>query len=153
MLRRHIWDHLTDLRDEGRTLFVTTQYVGEAAYCDQVGVLVDGRLAALDTPEGLRRAAYGGEVVDLRTSDPISPLALAGLRRHTVPGPEPLTTLDDHTVRLVVQDAGSAIPALLAWCNDQAIQVETAEPFTPPFDDVFVLLVERMVAERDGTDA
>lgn len=60
ILRRKIWDRLAELRDQGRTLFITTQYVGEAAYCDRVGVLAEGRLIAVDTPDGLRREAYGG---------------------------------------------------------------------------------------------
>ncbi len=146
VLRRRIWDHLGELRDADHTLFVTTQYVGEAAYCDMVGVLVEGRLVAVDTPEGLRRAAYGGEVVELRTRDPVPPAALVGLRRFSVTGAP--RTLDDHTVRLVVDDAGEAIPELLTWCAGEELAVETAEEFRPPFDDVFVLLVER---EDGGT--
>ncbi len=141
VLRRRIWDHLGELRETDHTLFVTTQYVGEAAYCDMVGVLVDGRLVTVDTPEGLRRAAYGGEVVELRTRDPLPPAALLGLRGFAVSGVP--KTLDDHTVRLVVADAGEAIPELLAWCSNEQLDVETAEEFRPPFDDVFVLLVER----------
>ena len=35
LLRRPIWDELHRLRDDGRTLLVTTQYVGEAEYCDR----------------------------------------------------------------------------------------------------------------------
>ena len=38
------------LRDEGRTLLVTTQYVAEAEYCDRVALIVDGELVALDSP-------------------------------------------------------------------------------------------------------
>ena len=38
---------------------VTTQYVGEAAYCDLVGVLAGGRILALDTPDGLRGEPLG----------------------------------------------------------------------------------------------
>ena len=57
ILRKKVWDHFVHLRDEGRTLFVTTQYVGEAAYCDRVGVLAEGRLIAVDTPEGLASAS------------------------------------------------------------------------------------------------
>ncbi len=151
VLRRRIWDHLGELRDSDHTLFVTTQYVGEAAYCDMVGVLVEGRLVALDTPEGLRRAAYGGEVVEMRSRLPLPPAALVGLRDFAVTGKP--QTLDDHTVRLVVADAGEAIPELLAWCASQEIEVETAEEFRPPFDDVFVLLVERQAEQAAGEEA
>lgn len=59
LLRRRIWDRLRTLRDDGTTVFVTTQYVEEAADCDLVGVLVDGRLVVVNSPDGLRHAAYG----------------------------------------------------------------------------------------------
>src|SRR4051812_16770707 len=55
VLRGKFWDHFRELRHQGRTLFVTTQYVGEAAYCDLVGVMRNGRLLHIDTPAGLRR--------------------------------------------------------------------------------------------------
>ena len=51
---------------------MTTQYVGETAHCDMVGVMDEGRLIVVDTPEGLRRRAYGGDVVDLRLKNPLS---------------------------------------------------------------------------------
>ena len=46
ILRAKFWNNFRQLRDEGRTLFITTQYVGEAAYCDYVGVMRAGRLIA-----------------------------------------------------------------------------------------------------------
>src|SRR5204862_201967 len=50
MLREKIWDEFRRLREVGRTLVVTTQVVGEAAYCDTVAVLSHGRLIALEAP-------------------------------------------------------------------------------------------------------
>jgi len=41
LLRRKFWDYFKELQEEGHTLFVTTQYVGEAAYCDLVGVMYE----------------------------------------------------------------------------------------------------------------
>jgi ABC-2 type transport system ATP-binding protein len=41
VLRSKFWGHFGQLKEQGRTLFVTTQYVGEAAYCDYVGVMAD----------------------------------------------------------------------------------------------------------------
>lgn len=72
VLRRRIWDHLAALRDEGVTIIVTTQYVEEAADCDLVAVLVDGRTLAVDTPEGLRRRAFrDGPAPDGATFDDV----------------------------------------------------------------------------------
>ena len=67
ILRREFWNYFKDLQNEGRTLFITTQYVGEAAYCDMVGIMMAGKLLQVDTPAGLRQKAYGGDVIQLRT--------------------------------------------------------------------------------------
>src|SRR5438067_9194228 len=69
VLRGKFWEEFRHLRSQGRTIFVTTQYVGEIEYCDRVGIIREGKIIALDTPIGLRRAALGGEVVDIRSEN------------------------------------------------------------------------------------
>jgi ABC-type multidrug transport system ATPase subunit len=76
LLRGRIWEELHRLRDAGRTLLVTTQYVGEAESCDTVALISDGRLIALAPPAELRRMAVGGDRVEVVTAgafDPWSP--------------------------------------------------------------------------------
>src|SRR5215213_9062252 len=69
LLRRKFWDYFKELQNEGHTLFITTQYVGEAAYCDLVGVMYEGKLLMVESPEGLRRKAFGGDIVGIKTSE------------------------------------------------------------------------------------
>ena len=54
--RRRFWDMIYEAASNGVTVFVTTHYMDEAEYCDRVSIMVDGRIAALDTPEGLKRS-------------------------------------------------------------------------------------------------
>lgn len=61
VLRRRLWDHFGALRDEGATMLVTTQYVAEATHCDQIALLVEGRVMAFGTPDELRRRAFGDD--------------------------------------------------------------------------------------------
>jgi ABC-2 type transport system ATP-binding protein len=61
LLRERFWDRFRALRDTGRTIVVSTQYVGEAASCDLVAVMARGRLIALATPDDLRRQATEGD--------------------------------------------------------------------------------------------
>jgi ABC-2 type transport system ATP-binding protein len=68
ILRARIWENFRALRDQGKTLLVTTQYVGEAAYCDKVAVMRKGRLVTVDTPKGLQRQAMGGRSFTYRLS-------------------------------------------------------------------------------------
>ncbi|MCA1803099.1 MAG: ABC transporter ATP-binding protein [Rhodothermaceae bacterium] len=53
--RRQFWDMIYEASDRGTTLFVTTHYMDEAEYCDRVSIMVDGRIAALDTPAALKK--------------------------------------------------------------------------------------------------
>ena len=39
----------------GVTVFVTTHYMDEAEYCNRVSMMVDGRIASLDTPDNLKK--------------------------------------------------------------------------------------------------
>lgn len=61
--RRTFWEMIYDAAEKGTTVFVTTHYMDEAEYCDRVSVMVDGRIAALDTPDSLK-AEYGAENMD-----------------------------------------------------------------------------------------
>lgn len=61
--RRQFWDLIYEAAQGGITVFVTTHYMDEAEYCDRVSIMVDGRIAALDTPEGLKKT-YGADTMN-----------------------------------------------------------------------------------------
>jgi len=142
LLRRKFWDYFKELQKEGHTLFITTQYVGEAAYCDLVGVMYEGRLLMVETPEGLRHKAYGGDVVVIKTADWIKSESRANLERLPfVRGKIRFT--GDQQIEVIVDEANTAIPELMEACKQEGITVDTVEQVSPPFDDVFVKLIER----------
>ncbi|CAA9450555.1 MAG: Efflux ABC transporter, ATP-binding protein [uncultured Rubrobacteraceae bacterium] len=145
ILRRKFWEEFEQLREGGRTIFVTTQYVGEAELCDRVGLLVDGTLVAVGTPAELRRQAFGGEIVHL---------SLGG-----EPGslPERLRALEDlgrveevrrdaggddvvSLVRLLVEDADTALPNVMEVLS--GADVRSLDVPKPSFDEVFFRLVK-----------
>jgi len=53
--RRAFWKLIRELAAGGTTVFVTTHYLDEAEYCRRIGLMVDGKLVALDTPAALKR--------------------------------------------------------------------------------------------------
>ena len=79
LLRRRIWKGLVALRDTGTTIVVTTQYVTEAENCDLVTLLVEGRALVTDTPQRLRRRAFGD---DHDNGAPFDDVFVALLRRY-----------------------------------------------------------------------
>ena len=67
--RRALWEQVRELRDDGSAIFLTTQYLEEAAQlADHIAVLQAGRLVAQDTPAGLRRR-HGGLRLRLHIDD------------------------------------------------------------------------------------
>ncbi|MGH7483302.1 MAG: ABC transporter ATP-binding protein [Longimicrobiales bacterium] len=63
--RRQFWELIYETAAAGTTVFITTHYMDEAEYCDRVSIMVDGRIAALGTPDALKqefRAASMDEV-------------------------------------------------------------------------------------------
>lgn len=148
VLRRKFWDHFETLRDEGKTLMVTTQYVGEAAYCDLVGIMMTGELIVVDTPEGLRRRAFGGEVINLKTRQYLEYSTIQAIRQ--IDGLERVLPVSNTHVRLVVDEARVAIPRIIRYTSELDIEVEAAEEYQPPYDDVFVRLVERESKRQHG---
>ena len=53
--RRQFWDLIYHAADKGVTVFVTTHYMDEAEYCNRVSIMVDGVIAALDSPANLKQ--------------------------------------------------------------------------------------------------
>lgn len=52
--RRAMWDLVRQMREEGKTVFLTTHYMEEAEeLCDRVLIIDHGRIVALDKPEEL----------------------------------------------------------------------------------------------------
>jgi ABC-2 type transport system ATP-binding protein len=147
LLRQSIWDELRRLRDEGRTLVVTTQYVSEAEYCDRVALIVDGELVALDAPEQLRQMVFGGDVLEVTTDRAVDPdqlTRLDGVENVTQPGPR--------TLVVTVTDAGSLTPRIVEALRTQGVTVTGAAEHQPTFDEVFTALVERRRGIRTEPD-
>lgn len=63
--RRDFWRLIRRLARGGTTIFVTTHHLDEAEFCDRVGMMVDGKLVALDTPAGLKREWVPGTMFAL----------------------------------------------------------------------------------------
>jgi ABC-2 type transport system ATP-binding protein len=52
--RRHMWGVIRRIREEGRTVVLTTHYMEEAEeLCDRVAIMDGGRIIALDAPQAL----------------------------------------------------------------------------------------------------
>lgn len=63
--RRQFWDLIYHAADKGVTVFVTTHYMDEAEYCNRVSIMVDGVIAALDSPANLKQQYKADNMEDV----------------------------------------------------------------------------------------
>jgi ABC-2 type transport system ATP-binding protein len=139
--RRSFWRLIRELSRGGTTVFVTTHYLDEAEYCRRIGLMVDGRLVALDTPSELKRAWVPDRVLLVRGRNLA---AGAGALRESagVRAAEPFGA----GLHLRVDPSAwsaEAVRQALAGRGAEALSVEEVEP---SLEDVFLAVVGRGAA-------
>jgi ABC-2 type transport system ATP-binding protein len=75
--RRNFWHLIRRLAASGTTIFVTTHYMDEAEYCHRIGLMVDGKLVALDTPRELKKKHVPGMIAKIGGKNVARALAAA----------------------------------------------------------------------------
>ena len=145
VLRQKFWDHFRELRDQGRTLVITTQYATESEYCDTIAVLADGRLITVGPPNEIRQSAVGGEVVMLN--------AAALTHQHLqiiakIPGVLEVRGVSHEDLRITVESAGAATPAIVSALQEAGLEIGHISEYRPNFDEVFVQLMKEHETDR-----
>jgi ABC-2 type transport system ATP-binding protein len=136
--RRGFWRLIRELAAGGTTVFVTTHYLDEAENCRRIGLMVDGRLVALDTPAALKRAWVPDRVLVVRGVDLARAAAALGARegvRNVAPFGAGLHLRVD-PVRWTAPQVAEALREVGA----REVRVDEAEP---SLEDVFLAVVER----------
>lgn len=132
--RRAIWDYILALREQGKTVLLTTNYLEEAqALCERIAILDQGKLIAVDTPAHLKQT-YGGSVVELETTNGMN--VLDDLR--ALPGVKDVSK--DGTHFTVTTEAGARlVPQIinLVIRQGELHQIAVREP---TLDEIFLRL-------------
>jgi ABC-2 type transport system ATP-binding protein len=143
--RRTFWRLIRDLAAGGTTVFVTTHYLDEAEYCRRVGLMVDGRLAALDTPAALKRAWVPDRVLVARGRG-LADVAGAVAAREGIRSVAAFGAGLHLRVDPARWDAAQVAEALRA-AGAGEVRVERSEP---SLEDVFLAVVERGGRREEG---
>jgi len=63
--RRQFWELIYEASSKGITVFVTTHYMDEAEYCHRVSIMHEGKIVALDSPQGLKEKYQSDNIYDV----------------------------------------------------------------------------------------
>ncbi|CAM4248794.1 ABC transporter ATP-binding protein [Bacillus manliponensis] len=65
VLRKSIWEKFYELKKQGTTIIVTTHIMDEAEFCERLGLIRDGKLIAIGTPDELKGRTASGRIEDV----------------------------------------------------------------------------------------
>jgi ABC-2 type transport system ATP-binding protein len=132
--RSALWDEVARLsRDEGVTVFLTTQYLEEAdVLADRVGIIDHGRIVAEGTP-GELKAQIGRPSIHAQPVEEENRAVLAAVLARFG---EPIGSTRDLAVRL--RDGASGLADVVRALDAEGVKVAHIDLQAPTLDDVFL---------------
>lgn len=133
--RLSFWELIVGMRDEGKTVILTTHYMEEAeALCQRVAIMDHGRIMALDSPRELVRGLQFENTIEAQLEGDVCFDALAGLpavRR---------ARRGDGTYFLHTNDVAASLGGLIQMAGRDGFAVQALEVRTATLEDVFISL-------------
>jgi ABC-2 type transport system ATP-binding protein len=139
--RRTIWELVRDIRQRGKTVFLTTHLMEEAErLCDRVAIIDHGRIIDMDSPEGLVRRHCPERSVMLATDDPAAAERFRGIPR--------VSAVTANNGRLTIAGTGDDLVMEVIRClSDGRIRVTDFRTVLPTLEDVFLKLTGHSIRD------
>jgi len=139
--RRAMWDLVRQIRDRGKTVFLTTHFMEEAErLCDRVAIMDHGRIIALDTPENLINALGTEYRLVFAVDDPFDPQRFSSLKAITR-----VETMNEWVIvyGTTVEMVNEVVNALVK----SGIRFRDLRTEHPTLEDVFLILTGRTMRD------
>jgi len=141
--RRHIWNYIERLREEGVTVLLTTHYMEEADYlADRVAIIDNGRIVALGSPSELKDS-IGGDIIKIKCGDAnkmVDILSSNGFSARIVDG----------EIMIKAKKAEKEIPRIFMLAKD--IEIKSIMYKKPSLEDVFIHYTGKAYREEAGDE-
>ena len=135
--RAAIWEYLESLnKEDGITIFLTTQYLEEAdRLCHRLSIIDRGKLVAQGTPSELKESV-GGDMINLTLKDPLLREKTKQILK-TIRGVSEVSNSDGGVVAYA-KNAGQIIAEIVTTLDRSGIQPSFLSVSSPTLDDVFL---------------
>ncbi|RDI38005.1 ABC transporter ATP-binding protein [Falsibacillus pallidus] len=140
--RRTLWDIVLRLKERGKTVILSTHYMDEAhVLCDRIGIMDQGELIALDTPQNLVKTLQSASTIEFHLNNPPEPEwfeRMDGVKEAAV---------KDAFVQLYTDDLQLALTSLIEVASERAIKIEDLQTRQATLEDVFIHMTGRRLRE------
>ncbi|RLI40644.1 ATP-binding protein [Candidatus Bathyarchaeota archaeon] len=134
---RMIRELLRELNEQGTTIFLTTHYIEEAdILCDRVGIIENGKLVALDSPENLKAAGREEKIVEVSFDSYVRKIENELAQLPAVN----MTKKRGDKFQLYTGDPSRVIQELSKIAEEKNLKIVSLNVLTPTLEDAFVEL-------------
>lgn len=136
--RRNFWNLIHSITDEGVTVFVTTHYLEEAEYCNNLAFIYNGVIVVHGAPPELKKNVIKGKVFEIECNEPerlqvlfahevfVQDASIFGLKLHVI------SNRDDIDKSFLNQ-----------FLISKGIEVKKIDEIVPSLEDVFIELIKQ----------
>ncbi len=147
--RRKIWQYIKKIHDEFKmTIFLTTHYMEEAdQLCDRIGIIDDGKIQVIDSPENLKKA-MGNEVISLIFEEGENRDSfLSELEKIEFVNK---INKDGSKLTLFASNGTEVIPKIFQISSKLNIKITSISLTQPTLDDVFISYTGHEIRDDDS---
>jgi ABC-2 type transport system ATP-binding protein len=140
--RRRIWEIIEHLRDQDKTVVITTHYIEEAEYlCDRVAVMDLGKIVALGTPDQLIDEFVSESMIGFRLHPPVDEEIVA-----EITGVKNVHA-DDGDYQVTTATPQETLVGIFAMAHEQGVVADEINMKRATLEDVFLKITGRRIRE------
>jgi ABC-2 type transport system ATP-binding protein len=133
--RREFWDLIYEMASTGTSILATTHYMDEAEYCNTIGMMYEGQMIALASPDGLKDK-MSGVLVQITCDQPLKAKEIADQTPAVID-----SAIHGVLLHVTLKDEDQINP-FTRVLQAAEIKVSEIEKILPSLEDVFISMVE-----------
>jgi ABC-2 type transport system ATP-binding protein len=141
--RRRFWDLINELSGRRITILVTTHYLDEAEYCNELILINAGRLIASGSPTQLKTEHITYSILEVETAAPVAAMDLLRNQPWVIE-----ISLFGTYLHIGVDDAEKGRESVESVLRSESIQVQRIDRIVPSLEDVFLHLLEKETKKK-----
>lgn len=145
VMRRKFWELINDMSSEGVTVLVTTHFLEEAEYCNDIILINAGKIIATGSPKELKENYIKYPILEVQCSNVIQAMEEISVQPW---GME--TSVFGTYLHVSVIDEAEARTKIKETLSGKSIDLYNIERITPSLEDVFIYLLEEQTKKVSG---
>ncbi|MBI4535612.1 MAG: ABC transporter ATP-binding protein, partial [Ignavibacteriae bacterium] len=141
--RRNFWELINQLSAEGVTVLVTTHFLDEAEYCNDIILINAGKLIASGSPVELKTQHIKHPILEVASSDVVGALEIVREQPWAAE-----TSVFGTKLHVMVDEEKEGRRLISSTLAGSGIEVQSIERIVPSLEDVFLYLLDQYNKEE-----